>query len=355
MPTKTVIAATIVVAVGLLAAACSDNDTPSDTASAGDSAWQMILPLGSGGHPDEPGSNDIPKWTPGKLPVTMQPIAAFNGDLWMTSQTNAWSSSNAVDWSHYAKTDTGSRIWDARVFFKGRLWSFGGMAYSQRAALNEIWSSADGTTWHDEGRADWSPRKQHAVIVYHDRLWLFGGADQIQSDFKTVHTLNDVWSSDDGLHWTRMTESAPWSTREGASVVVLDDAMYMVGAEGVPDVWRSMDGANWTQVAASVPWGPRFGYAANAFDGKLWVLGGYRSDPRDALNDVWYSRDGATWTLQTEHAPWGPRDPLTVVYKDKLWIFSGKHTGGKDSWGGDLWAMAAAAVNRALPSTDAFR
>ncbi|TMB95832.1 MAG: hypothetical protein E6J42_10080 [Chloroflexi bacterium] len=355
MPTKTVIAATIVVAVGLLAAACSDNDTPSDTASAGDSAWQMILPLGSGGHPDEPGSNDIPKWTPGKLPVTMQPIAAFNGDLWMTSQTNAWSSSNAVDWSHYAKTDTGSRIWDARVFFKGRLWSFGGMAYSQRAALNEIWSSADGTTWHDEGRADWSPRKQHAVIVYHDRLWLFGGADQIQSDFETVHTLNDVWSSDDGLHWTRMTESAPWSTREGASVVVLDDAMYMVGAEGVPDVWRSMDGANWTQVAASVPWGPRFGYAANAFDGKLWVLGGYRSDPRDALNDVWYSRDGATWTLQTEHAPWGPRDPLTVVYKDKLWIFSGKHTGGKDSWGGDLWAMAAAAVNRALPSTDAFR
>ena len=54
----------------------------------------MILPLGSGGHPDEPGSNDSPKWTPGKLPVTMQPILAFNGDLWMTSQTNAWSSSN---------------------------------------------------------------------------------------------------------------------------------------------------------------------------------------------------------------------------------------------------------------------
>ena len=59
-----------------------------------DSSWRMILPLGSGGHPDEPGSNDSPKWTPGKLPVTMQPILAFNGDLWMTSQTNAWSSSN---------------------------------------------------------------------------------------------------------------------------------------------------------------------------------------------------------------------------------------------------------------------
>jgi hypothetical protein len=73
----------------------------------------------------------------------------------------------------------------------------------------------------------------------------------------------------------------------------------------------------------------------------MWVLGGYPSDPKDALNDVWYSTDGGNWTAQTEHAPWGPRDPLCVVYQDKLWIYSGKHTGADDSWGGDLWAMGA--------------
>ncbi len=339
------IAAELAVALGFLVAACSGDDGPSTTptASPSNSPWQMILPLGSGGHPDEPGSNDKPRWTPGKLPVTMQPILAFNGDLWMTSQTNAWSSSNGVDWLHYAKSDTGSRIWDARLFFKDRLWSFGGMAYSQRAPVNDIWSSTEGTTWRNEGPADWSPRKQHTVIVYRDKLWLFGGADQVKADFTTVHTMNDIWSSDDGLHWTQVTANAPWSPREGAKVVVLNDALYMVGAEGQPDVWRSTDGVNWTQAASSVPWGPRFGDAVNAFDGRLWVLGGYRSDPKDALNDVWYSTDGATWTIQMEHAPWGPRDPLTVVYKDKLWIYSGKHTGGDDSWGVDLWAMAAGA------------
>ena len=338
------IAAELAVVLGLVAVACTDDDASSTMPanSPSDSSWRMILPLGSGGHPDEPGSNDSPKWTPGKLPVTMQPILAFNGDLWMTSQTNAWSSSNGVDWLHYTKTDTGSRIWDARLFFKGRLWSFGGMAYSQRAPVNDIWSSTDGTTWKNEGAADWSPRKQHTVIVYRDKLWLFGGADQVKTDFTTVHTLNDVWFSDDGLHWTQVTANAPRSPREGTRAVVLNDAMYMVGAEGEPDVWR-FDGTNWTQAATSVPWGPRFGYGANAFDGRLWVLGGYRSDPKDALNDVWYTRDGVTWTEQTEHAPWGPRDPLTVVYKDALWIYSGKHTGANDSWGGDLWAMSAGA------------
>ncbi len=337
--------AAILVVVGIVTAACSGDDGPSTTAapSASDSPWQMILPLGSGGHPDEPGSNDRPKWEPGKLPVTMQPTLAFDGDLWMTSRTNAWSSNNGVDWTHYAKADTGSRIWDAEVFFEDRLWSFGGMAYSQRVPLNEIWSASDGTNWQEESPADWSPRKQHAVVAYHDKLWLFGGADQVNSDFTTAHKLNDVWSSDDGLDWTQVTASAPWSPREGARVVVLDDAMYMVGAEGMADVWRSTDGFTWTQVAESVPWGPRFGYAVNAFDGRMWVLGGYPSEPKDALNDVWYSTDGAKWTAQTEHAPWGPRDPLCVVYQDKLWIYSGKHTGADDSWGGDLWAMGAGA------------
>ncbi len=90
------IAAELAVVLGLVAVACTDDDASSTMPanSPSDSSWRMILPLGSGGHPDEPGSNDSPKWMPGKLPVTMQPILAFNGDLWMTSQTNAWSSSN---------------------------------------------------------------------------------------------------------------------------------------------------------------------------------------------------------------------------------------------------------------------
>ncbi len=74
--------------------------------------------------------------------------------------------------------------------------------------------------------------------------------------------------------------------------------------------------------------------------GKLWVHAGWEGKPTHSLNNIWYSTDGTTWVRQTEHAPWAPRSPRTVVYKDKLWIFTGKHTGGKDNWGGDIWRMS---------------
>jgi hypothetical protein len=28
-----------------------------------------------------------------------------------------------------------------------------------------------------------------------------------------------------------------------------------------------------------------------------------------------------------------------VVFQDRIWIYSGKHTGFDDNWGGDLWQM----------------
>lgn len=328
--------------VVIAAAACSSAYSPSASpaASASESPWQQIAPLGSGGFPPETGSNDSPKWTPGKFPVTLQPILAFNDELWMTSQTNAWSSGDGLVWNHYQKTDTGERIWQGLVFFNDRLWSFGGLRYGDRVPVNEVWSSGDGPTWAQAGAADWSPRKEQAVIVFHQKLWLFGGADKVKADFTTEHVLNDIWSSDDGLHWTQVTAAAPWSPREGVHVLVLNDALYLIGGHNQADVWRSADGANWAPVTAVAAWAPREGYGAIAFDGKLWVYGGWRGKTTNALNDVWYSTDGQHWTKQTEHAPWGPRSPLSVVFKHKLWIYSGKHTGGKDNWGGDIWAMS---------------
>jgi len=50
---------------------------------------------------------------------------------------------------------------------------------------------------------------------------------------------------------------------------------------------------------------------------------------------------GITWTEQTAAAPWGPRTPRSVVFHDALWIFSGKHTGARDNWGGDVWRQVA--------------
>jgi N-acetylneuraminic acid mutarotase len=325
-----------------LGPSCSPSSSPKGGATASaESCWTQIKPLGSGGFPAVPGSNDRPLWEPGKIPVGIPPSVAFNGDLWMTGQINSWSSSDGVTWTIHDKTDTGSRIWQTTVFFDNYLWTFGGMEYATRTVQNDIWRSADGSTWEKAGAAAWSPRKGAAVIVYQGKLWLFGGATHVQSDFTADQLVNDVWTSADGLNWTQVTDAAPWSPLDDPRVTVLNDAVYLLGGGGRSDVWRSTDGKNWEQLTAEAPWKPRYGYSAIVFDGKMWAYGGYVGKSTNAVNDVWYSSDGATWVQQTEHAPWGPRDPLSVIFQDKLWIFSGKHTGGKDSWGGDVWQMTS--------------
>jgi len=301
--------------------------------------WGQLRPLGSGGFPPEPGSNDRPSWAPGKIPVTLFPVVAFGGDLWMVSQTHSYSSADGLVWSQHDKEDWGERIGQSFVFFRDRLWMLGGLDYRTRRALGDVWSSADGVHWRPAGVAAWPERTGAAVVVFKGRLWVIGGTSEVSSRFDAVQMLHDVWSSEDGLTWRQVTRAAPWKARDQPRVVALGEALYLLGGGGTADVWRSTDGESWTQLTAEAPWNPRHGYGGEAFDGKLWVFGGWIGASTNAVNDVWWSEDGASWTRLAEHAPWGPRSPRWVVFRDRLWVFSGKHTGASDSWGGDVWVM----------------
>jgi hypothetical protein len=301
--------------------------------------WQAILPSGSGGYPVDPGSENRPLWEPGRFPLTLTPHIAYDDQLWMTAQTRAYSSPDGLTWTEHAKTDWGERIYESIIYFKGRLWMYGGLDYQTRTFLNDIWSSPDGRTWSKIGNAAWPARGGHTVVVYHDRLWLFGGANHIAADRSPNGFVNDVWVSDDGISWTRVTRTAPWSPRDKAGAVVFDDELYLLGGQGTADVWRSSNGRDWTQLLASAAWGPRHDFARIAYDGRLWLFGGWEDRSTNALNDVWYSRDGMSWSRQTDHAPWAPRSPISVAFHDRIWIYSGKHTGADDNWGGDLWQM----------------
>jgi hypothetical protein len=303
--------------------------------------WLEVLSPGHGGFPNNPGSNDAPKWAPGRFPMTMPPKVAFNNELWMTGQTVAYSSRDGLTWAEHTKTDWGGRIYHGVVFFKEKLWMYGGLDYDGRVFLNDVWSSSDGLTWRRTGNAQWSPRSTQSLVVFRGRLWLFGGANHIASDRSTDGFLNDVWSSDDGTNWTQVTAAAPWSVRDSAAVVVLNDSLYLLGGQDKADIWKSSDGQSWTELTAEAEWKPRNDFARMAFDGKLWVFGGWTGKSTNALNDVWFSTDGVKWQRQAEHAPWAPRFPVAIVFQDRIWIYSGKHTGANDSWGGDLWQMTA--------------
>ena len=323
--------------------ASPDNTCPAASTAPSEGCWQAILPLGSGGYPAAPGSENTPLWEPGRFPLTLTPQIAYRNALWMTAQTRTYSSPDGLTWTEHPKTDWGERIYESIVYFKGRLWMYGGLDYQARTFLNDIWSSSDGVTWSKIGAAGWSPRGSQTVVVYRDRLWLFGGANHIADDRSTDSFLNDIWHSDDGVSWTLVTASAPWSPRDKAGVVVFNDELYLLGGQGMADVWRSSNGRDWTPVVAEADWRPRNDFARVTYDGRMWIFGGWADRSTNALNDVWYSSDGRSWTRQTDHAPWGPRSPIAVVFRDKIWIYSGKHTGADDNWGGDLWQMTTGA------------
>jgi hypothetical protein len=269
----------------------------------------------------------------------------------MVGQTSSFSSRDGLNWIAHRKDDWGERIGSATAFFAGQLWMLGGLSYGSRTPLRDVWRSADGAHWERAGEAAWPAREGQTVVPFHGKLWLLGGAVHVaEADRSPDQFVNDVWVSDDGAQWRQVTAAAPWPAMDYPRVVVFRDALYLLGGQGHAAVWRSPDGEQWTELAARAAWGDRYDHGAAVFDDRLWIYGGepaprsarHPGVPIPAYNDVWYSADGISWTRQTERAPWSPRTGMTsVVFAEQLWIFSGKHTGACDNWGGDIWTMQA--------------
>jgi len=208
----------------------------------------------------------------------------------------------------------------------GKVWVLGGLGTS--GAMNDIWSSNsnDGVNWTETSTSGplWTPRAMASGLVYDGKMWIMGGFDS------SFDSLNDVWSSPDGINWTEVTNEAGWSLRHGASAVVYDDKMWVMGG-GTPnssfttlsDVWSSSDGVNWTY-ESNAPWTPRRYSSLVNFQGKMFLIGGLDASNGD-LNDVWSSTDGINWTQEVADAPWeGKGGHQAVVYNNKIWIMGGE-------------------------------
>ena len=211
--------------------------------------------------PAESRVDDTPVWEPGKFPLTLPPRVAFDGDLWMTAQTVSYSSPDGLTWTEHQKTDWGERIYEAVVFFQGKLWMYGGLRLRHERVL-ERHLVVVGRRHVGEGR-----HGRVAARAAHRRWSCFRTGcgcsvvpNHVGADKGTDGFVNDVWVSDDGLQWTEVTSAAPWSPRAYPGVVALDDALYMLGGEGLADVWQTSDGKQWTEVNPEADWKPRFGF-----------------------------------------------------------------------------------------------
>ena len=240
-------------------------------------------------------------------------------DLWSSTDGKTWTLVNpATPYDGYSEL----------VAYKDRMW----------AIKQSVWHSTDGVTWTKV--ADKTPfGAAHKVVVHEDRMWqLAGGAG--------------VWNSTDGVHWTCVNPRTPFAGRSSCSVLIFNGQFWILGGciskpndppeKGYPkittcnDVWSSPDGVTWTRVLEHAPWSPRMWLGGAAYAGRLWVIGGYDNVHHANLGDVWTSSDGADWDEFRPAPAFSPRhEPSCFIYQGSLWLVAG------NSWPvrNDVWRL----------------
>ena len=244
-------------------------------------------------------------------------------DVWKSSDGKNWvSSTKAAPW---VQSDL-----PVSLVFKNKMWFMGGRKVPGSECSNKVWSSIDGAKWNlVTSNAGWSPRLAPGFVVFKNKMWVLGGtSDFYHNNDSTM--MNDVWSSVDGKHWNLETDNAGWSKRAHAQAIVFDDKIWIMGggsrapkAAATNDVWCSEDGVHWTQVTPAAQWGPRLWFSAIVYRDRMWALGGW-SDQNHNFGDVWYSKDGKNWTEFKSDVSWSSRhEHSAFVFQDKIWIAGG--------------------------------
>jgi len=221
------------------------------------------------------------------------------------------------------------------VSFQNKFWVIGG-SDGIASYKNDVLFSNNGSNWVVATMAAaFIGRLSHTTTVFGNKIWVIGGAIPTASG-STV--ANDVWNSEDGITWTQVTSSAPFSERALHTTTTFDNKLWVIGgltSTGGGDLWFSADGITWTQVTISAPFSDRYGHTTTVFDNKLWLIGGYRSGG-NYRNDIWSSTDGINWTEVTSSASFSPRrHHSVVVFDDKLWLFGGEDSADLKN---DVWS-----------------
>ena len=104
----------------------------------------------------------------------------------------------------------------------------------------EIYSSTDpnASVWSDLGSIQgFAPRCGSAVFSLQDRIWIVGGG---ACDYSQVY--NEVWSSADGVSWSKSDAPAQWSPRMWPCVAKYGDGTVILVGGYSPTDWNKVDG-----------------------------------------------------------------------------------------------------------------
>lgn len=274
-----------------------------------------------------------------------------NNEVWSSAEGLEWTlvkPNTFLDRGFDATRDWEGRHTAGYVVHRSRMWIVGGDV-NQGHYQSDVWSSADGRSWRLENPGEpvpWGPRALHYTVAFKDWIWVIGGQTMPAFVPSEETFYRDIWRSRDGRKWERVTPQEPyWSPRGmiGGSAVFKGRIWILGGGTyDTPktprrnfhsDVWSSPDGIRWTRATERAPWAPRQYHDVAVYDDRLWVLEGYSGANR---NDVWHSRDGVEWE-EVPNTPWKPRHAASVfVHGGGLWMVAGNNMES------DVWKLTLA-------------
>ncbi len=254
---------------------------------------------------------------------------SFNNKIWViggytppnVQYGDVWNSEDGKVWTRVtASAGFSSRNSFACVVFNNKIWVIGGFSSlypnDPNAYLNDVWSSADGKTWTKEAKAPFYPRRGHACFVHDNQIWVAGGNANATN---WIANVSDVWSSPDGVNWTRKAETTPFGAIEGHSGISFNNKMWIIG--GMNDLWSSTDGANWTKEVTGTPFGYLLNSCALVSNGQLLIIGGALGWS-SVSNQIWHSSDGVAWANIQGGFP-ARRSHGAAVLNGKIYVMLG--------------------------------
>jgi Kelch motif len=285
-----------------------------------------------------------------------------------------WYSADGLTWTQAAAPSWSPRNLASAAVLDGRVYLLGGYGHDgdQPAYFNDVYATVDGQSWETvTAHAPWGPRAAFGLVAHDGFLYVIGGNGP-------DGPYNDVWRSADGANWELVSAAAPWAARGMLATVSFRDRLWVIGG-GVyddayvynvrvnfNDVWSSPDGVQWTRETDQAAFSPRRFFSAFVHDDAIFVSAGFEldqrilDDPRNGirkadldadqqafydltrgrvygnLNDAWASRDGRSWKPVLVDYPFAPRHAVSALALSDYVFFIG---GFGEELYNDVWTF----------------